>query len=247
MYNGTCPGNNCSINNSGGETIAINGIQYNSYSTDNKYEGYKYGGASGVASTSRVQATTNETNSTIKTAIDNWYATDINGTGYTNMIVDNIFCNDRQLRSEVGGAATGTGFGSSETWYAGYYRLVTNKTPTLKCGLKNDRFTVSDTAKGNGALTYPVGLITADELTLGGITFNVKNLDNYLQNNMNYWTMSPLAYEFITFGFYIDASGRLAQDVVDYIMAGARPIINLSSTVKITGEGSISNPYKVIS
>ncbi len=244
IYNGTCPGNECLINSNRSE-IDIIKTAYNAVGgLENKYVGYMYGGAAGVASTSREQATTNETSSTIKTAIDNWYATNINGTGYANSIVDNIFCNDRQLQSEVGGPATGTGFGGITTYYSAYYKLVTTKNPTLKCSLKNDRFTVNDNIKGNKALTYPVGLITADEISLAGLKHETQNLDNYLINKGHYsWTMSP---KYNNAMHVIGADGSLGGFSNNLTWGGVRPVINLSSTVKIMGDGSISNPYKIV-
>ncbi|MFA7121659.1 MAG: hypothetical protein WC277_09265, partial [Bacilli bacterium] len=165
IYNGTCPSGTCTINTTGTAT-QMGTSAFNSSYNDNKYVGYMYGGAAGTASTSRAQATTNETSSTVKTYLDTWYSTNILNTDYEDYISDTLFCNDRQLESEVGGAATGTGFGTSETYYAAQYRLYITKTPSLKCGLKNDRFTVSDTVKGNGALTYPIGLLTPDETAI---------------------------------------------------------------------------------
>ena len=197
IYNGTCPNNSCTINSTGTSTQmgtkAYNSTIYN----DNKYVGYMYGGAAGVASTSREQATTNETNSIIKTYLDTWYNTNINLKGYASYISDTLFCNDRQLQSEVGGPATGTGYGTSATNYATYNRLYYNytKAPDLKCDLKNDRFTVDDTTVGNGALTYPVGLLTADEGAAGGIVTGLSSLQNYLFTAKTYWTLSPYKYE----------------------------------------------------
>lgn len=53
-----------------------------------------FGGLNGVASTSRTQAVTNETSGKYKTAVDNWYNTNILGKPFESKIVDNIFCND---------------------------------------------------------------------------------------------------------------------------------------------------------
>ena len=54
----------------------------------------------------------------------------------------------------------------------------------LTCLQKNDAFTVNDTFKGNGALTYGIGLITADEVVLGGgwslLDLSLKNYHYYL-------------------------------------------------------------------
>ena len=60
---------------------------------------------------------------------------------------------------------TGLGYGTQYTAYGAHVRMMgyTGTTPTFKCPQKNDAFTVNDTSKGNGALTYSIGLITADE------------------------------------------------------------------------------------
>lgn len=66
IYNGTCPNNICTINGFG-TNQTIGKSVFNNHYLDAKYVGYMYGGAPNVPSTSREQATTNETNSTIKT------------------------------------------------------------------------------------------------------------------------------------------------------------------------------------
>ncbi|MDD2409793.1 MAG: hypothetical protein PHD03_03640, partial [Bacilli bacterium] len=192
------------------------------------------------------QATTNETNSTIKTYLDNWYGANIHNTKYKDYISDTLFCNDRQLQSEVGGAATGTGFGHSATNYASYYRLNTNKTPSLFCGLKNDRFTVSNVSIGNGALTYPVGLITIDELSLAGMVYNISNSTNYLYTNQCNWSMSPYCKgsSSTAYVWFVLPSGDLRDLDVDETCE-VRPTINLKPNTIVTGYGDPTNPYVV--
>ena len=246
IYNGTCPNNNCTINSTGTIT-QIGTSAFNTNYNDAKYVGYMYGGADGVASTSRTQATTNETNSIIKTYLDTWYSNNILNTNYKDYISDTLFCNDRQLQSEVGGAATGTGFGTSGTFYAAVYRLADNKTPSLLCGLKNDRFTVSDVSTGNGALTYPVGLITADEIALAGMKEYTNNSTNYLYTNQIYWSSSPFSatsggYVFV---WYVYSPGYLYNDEAVDDVYGVRPGVNLKSNTKIVGTGTPSSPYIV--
>ena len=243
IYNGTCLDNSCTINSTGADT-QIGTSAFNTNYNDAKYVGYMYGGADGTASISRAGATTNETSSTIKTAIDTWYASNILNTDYEDYISDTLFCNDRQLQSEVGGAATGTGFGTSETNYATYYRLNTNKTPSLLCGLKNDRFTVSDESIGNGALTYPVGLITADELMLAGM--NTANATNYLYTNQHWRSLSP--YYMSSSGtarvWNVGSPGYLFDSGVNNV-SGVRPVVSIYSETRVTGTGTSSDPYIV--
>jgi len=193
-----------------------------------------------------MQATTNETSSTIKTAIDTWYLNNIYNTEYEDYISDTLFCNDRQLQSEIGGAATGTGFGTSITYYASYYRLYTNKTPTLKCGVQNDRFTVSDESIGNKDLTYPVGLMSADEISLAGLVSGIVNYTNHLYTQQNYWSLSPYYFDSSTARVWrVNSSGFLSYEYV-LNTCGLRPVVSLASTTKITGgSGTSTNPYIV--
>ncbi|MFA7120140.1 MAG: hypothetical protein WC277_01530 [Bacilli bacterium] len=206
-----------------------------------------FGGALGEASTSRVQATTNETNSTMKTYLDTWYSTNILNTEYEEYISDTLFCNNRQLQSEVGGAATGSGFGSSETYYAAYYRLYTNKTPSLKCGLKNDRFTVDDENIGNGDLTYPIGLITEYEGALAGMKSYESNSTNYLYTNKIWYSFSPCRASFGGDASVctVKSVGPLSDSRVNNAF-GVRPGVSIHSETRVTGTGASSDPYKVV-
>ena len=246
IYNGTCPGNTCTINTTG-TTTQIGTSAFNTNYNDNKYLGYMYGGAAGTASTSRAQATTNETNSTIKTYLDTWYANNILNTDYEDYISDTLFCNDRQLQSEVGGAATGTGFGTSETFYAALQRLYFAKSPNLKCGLKNDRFTVSDTVKGNGALTYPIGLLTPDETAIAGLKNGTSNYTNYLHTNQYWWTLGPSLWSIgYANAWFVNSSGYLSRGYDVDNGGGVRGVLNLKSETQITGTGTTSDPFKVV-
>ena len=61
--------------------------------------------------------------------------------------------------------------------------------------IKNDQFTVTEgTTIGNGALTNPVGLLTADAASMAGLIYNgtedVIN-PNYLYTNQYWWSLTP--------------------------------------------------------
>jgi len=257
IYNGTCPNNSCIINTTGistqiGEsafnTHISTAIWNTTYYYDNKYMGYMYGGAAGEASTSRMQATTNETSSTIKIYLDNWYLTNIQNKGYHSYISDTLFCNDRQLEGEleVVGYFTGTGFGTSNTAYAAPQRLANTKNPNIKCAQKNDRFTVSDTVKGNGALTYPIGLLTPDETAIAGLKFNASNFTNYLHTNQYWWTLGPGLWSVgIAYAVCVYSHGSLIIYNVSN-GGGARGVLNLKSETQVTGTGTTSDPFKVV-
>jgi len=234
IYNGKCLDELCETTN---EDIITS--SYNLNFDDNKYVGYMYG----ELSDTRENAVKNEIESTIKETLDSWYETNLLGNEYETYISNTLFCNDRRLQSEIGGEETGLGFGKENTIYAANYRLNTNKTPNLKCGALNDRFLISEKLP---LIKYPVGLITADETSFAGLISSTDNLTNYLKTSYDWWTLSPYSFEEeLAKVIYISSSGSLLNNNVNSIY-GVRPIINLKDDVKITGAGSVSDPYIII-
>ncbi len=67
----------------------------------------------------------------------------------------------------------------------------------LTCLQQNDAFTVNDTSKGNGALTYPVGLLSMDEVVLAG-GWKEDNKGYYLYSGEYWWTSSPNRFDFFS-------------------------------------------------
>ena len=225
------------------ERFIKTGQAYNSNYNDNKYVGWMYGPAGTTASTSKAQAQTNTADSTIKGVVDAWYKTNIEDAGYGSAVSDITFCNDR--------STTGVGYGSAATNYGAYARMrvgfngYTGATPTFKCPQKNDAFTVNDTSKGNGALTYPVGLITADEIVAAGSgKYRTTNTSYYLYRGLGYWSLSPYNYSNACV-FIVSNSGTLSSNNVTGSGAVA-PIINLSYEYASTliGDGTMENPYQ---
>ena len=232
------------------------GQVYNTNSNDNKYVGWMYGPTGTTASTSKVQAQTNTADSTIKGVVDAWYKTNIVDKGYGNAVSDTLFCNDRSTpgKTTTGWSSdTGLGYGSHATGYGATARTkVWNSVasaPTFKCPQKNDAFTVNDTSKGNGALTYPVGLITADEIVAAGSgKYNTANQSYYLYRGSGYWywSLSPFYYGGGAFVFVVDASGNLNGAYVYSAGGAVAPVINLSAEYVKTlrGTGTTTDPYQ---
>ena len=186
---------------------------------------------------SKEVAQTNINDSTIKTYLDNWYKTNISGTENEQYLADNIFCNDRSFASNN----SGTGAGVSETYY-NWGDWHASKS-TLKCPQRNDAFTVSDTTNGNGALTYPIGLITTDEAVLAG-GWSAANNGYYLYSGSRYWTSSPEAFR--TLSAVVSDVGLKGFDGSGYVynIGGVRPVLNLSLDVLQNGDGTMNNPYQ---
>ena len=192
-------------------------------------------------------------NSAIKQAIDKWYA----GTTLkdNDLIADQIFCNDRSASTSAV-AYLSTNYTTLTSWnstgtayyYGAYGRLSKSKSPVLTCTVDGDRFTVNKiNGKGNSALTYPVGLITADEVAMAGGKPGSDNNTYYLYTNQDYWLGSPYSFSSslaCAFEFYVSSSGFLDSNYVA-INYGARPVVSLSSKAKLSGNGTYSNPYTV--
>ena len=139
-----------------------------------------------------------------------------------------------------------SGKSTANTYFKGYRRYL-NHTPSLICpNASNDLFTVSN-EDGNQALTYPIGLITVDELMLGGLADGYLNRLSYTYSS-TYWTMSPSAF---------DVTSVAAHELVAYSAGyaghgsvtsalGVRAVINLKADTPITkGIGTANDPFVV--
>ena len=187
---------------------------------------------------------TDEYDSTIKTKIDSWYKTNIQDKNYSTYLTDNLFCNDRSITS-------GDGFSLNQTtFYGAYTRNYNNKTPSLKCPRKLDQFTVtSGTTLGNGELTYPVGLLTADEVAFAGGKAEYDNKEYYLATGQYYWLGSPSdfhSWAAFANGWSVASAGYLYPWRGVSASISVRPVINLKATTLISeGNGTTTNPYIV--
>lgn len=190
---------------------------FNPNSRNNMHVGFKY-------TENQVHGT--GTNSTILEQLETWYNKTIGlNSVYSNKIDINAgFCNDRTPH-------TGSGLGETSTFYAAYNRLDSNKNPTLLCSNSKDIFKTN------------IGLITADEVAMGGMVFkSLPNTNSYLYTGDAYWTMSPY-YCPSTNVFYVDS--YLSRNGVDGKF-GIRPVINLKAdTTFVSGNGEATTPFVV--
>ena len=214
---------------------------FNSSYNDNAYVGYMYG-QTGASTYAAAHANTND--STIKAYIDNWYKTNIVGTTNEQYLADNVFCNDRSFAQNNSGTGTGTIL-TYYRWYNGPWESNGYNTKMmLTCFQKNDAFTVSDITKGNGALTYPVGLLSTDEVVLAG-GWNVSNSGYYLYSGQAWWAFSPYDsrdgadVRSVYSGGYAHDYDSVSSDF------GVRPVLNLKAEAIKYGDGTASNPYRL--
>lgn len=196
----------------------------------------------GIGNTTYSTTHSNINDSIIKDVLDNWFEINIYDTPYYNFVSDAIYCNDRSLYS-------GSGNSKDETTYSGYNRL-NNRAPTLKCNQENDRFSVENNINNistNGKLLYPVGLITSDEVIYAGSSGT--NCGYYLNIGTYFWTMTPAQFTSTQNGAVLLASQYMLDGwdggIISYTGGGARPVISLKSSITITGDGTINNPFVV--
>ena len=212
---------------------------YNSSGQNSMYIGYMYGTTGSLANNR-----TNENSSTIKTFIDNWYAN--NMTSYTKYLSTTaVYCNDREVGSGTY-SATGASFN-----YAAYTRLRTNKTPTYDCTETSDAFSVNNTS---AKLTYPIALMTADEISYAGgrdieiapMWYSTNSLLESSTGSTYWWLLSPYDWSDGAGVFIVDGSHGILSDGSAKSTYGVRPVVSLKSCVKINGgDGSASNPYPI--
>ena len=254
IYAGTsAPDNNTKVvmtesaNNSGYIRATSAGMsKFNQKRDSAEYVGYKY--------TIGEQHGTSQS-SGIKTYLDNWYAnyTNLNSTG--TKITDQIYCNDRTAStSEVAYSTTNyttlTSWNSTGTtyYYGAYGRIVKDNNPMLTCAVDSDRFTVNKiNSKGNGTLTYPVGLITADEVAMAGGKFGSSNENSsyYLYTNQYYWAgSSSICNGSSSIDLVVGDDGSLGSGRIA-VNRGVRGVVSISSESKLLGSGTYNDVYTV--
>ena len=242
--------------------------KFNSSYNDNAYIGLMYGTA-GASSYAETHANTNA--STILTNLNKWYTNVLSKqTNFKDsQLADTIWCNDKSVVTDRTfnpfwwALGTNYGYAKNVNYYSATKRLVQASSetaggtgPSLICpndnnGGKLSKFTVSDTEYGNGNLDKKIGLLTADELALAGYASGLQNSTTYLQENAtDYWWWSLSPSDFNGSGAFVwdvgGSIGNFGDGSVDYT-DGVRPSISLKSTTNVTGDGTSSSPYKIVS
>ena len=172
----------------------------------------------------------NKNDSAIKKVVDAWYEN--NMINYTDKLEDTIYCNDRS-NTDLGSWSL-----SKQTTGDSFKYKNNDVTYSLFCENINDRFTVN-ISNGNGALTYPVGLLSAPEAHLA--TKDVEAKKHYLYTGYGIWLQSPVLYQriLIQSTLYDTVSQGTAMASI-----GVKPVISLKpGTIVFSGNGSYTKPY----
>ena len=254
----TCSGTNANL-------VCSRLVQINSRTSSTAVSGYYITYSPDYltnSSITKADVEKNEQDSTAKKQIDLWYQNKFrnnlnNGKSVTTYLADSPFCNDRTISDTytngsytLSNSYTSGYLLTANSYYQARRRLMNAEDPyksaTLLCN-KNDNFSVVETANANGKLTYPIGLITADEVALAGGKYNDKNENYWLRTNGYFWTMTPSRY-MVTHAYarmlYVTKEGFMYSSNVSPDFWGLRPVINLLSNTQISGgDGTATNPY----
>ena len=240
LYHGTSPETQNAY-------IGDSEIAFNENYNDSMYVGYKYG-TSGSLENNRL----NTNDSTIKKTIDTWYKDNL--VSYTKYLSTTaVYCNDRELGS---GTYSATG---NQFYYVGYTRLGANKNPSYNCTNEYDAFSVNNT---KAQLTYPIALMTADEISYAGGVW-IKNAATWyylnskgsasIKNGQNeWWLLSAASWDTDKSSVVFkvsssqDRKAQFGAQSVQYKLH-VRPVISLKKDVLYkSGDGSPTSPYEVV-
>ena len=219
----------------------------------------------------------NSNNSTIKGTVESWYnGNNSNLRNFTSILEPNAgFCNDRLVRSAQNGTSvpstlrpvgstSGTG---TNAYFAGNQRNLYNSSsmpPGLGCSRVGttaptrstvDVYSTSTTNGGNGQLSYPIALITADELSFAGAGSQTANQgsaysgSSFVRSGNSFWTMTPsyrsTSNSRATMMIFSYSSGYLNSASM-YTSYDVRPVISLKEgTLAVEGTGTAADPWVV--
>ena len=119
--------------------------------------------------------------------------------------------------------------------YNAYTRIITNEIPTFNC-------------LGTSFISR-IGTLTVDEIVYAGALYDEENTNYYLYNSEieNLWWTSSLARKDNSsiYPFLVSPNGSLTESVASTLYRGVRPVINLSRNTKVSGSGTLTDPYNV--
>ena len=120
--------------------------------------------------------------------------------------------------------------------YAPYTRLITNNIPSFNC--------LGDNYSGK------IGILTADEVVYAGANFKNENKSYYLYNSdiKNIWWTSSLAKADKNnfYPFSVNINGKIVSDTTGMLYRNIRPSINIVRKTMVNGDGTLDNPYEII-
>ncbi|MBQ9833988.1 MAG: hypothetical protein IJO33_02215 [Bacilli bacterium] len=159
-------------------------------------------------------------NTNIAASLKEWY--DANLFQYESYIYEGKYCYDSELSTDG-------------RIYTAYNRIFVAQLPAFNCE--------------SNIITSKVGLLSLDEALYAGLGTNSANKTNYLYNekNSDWWTMTSAQLDGENYyPFVIKNDGSISNNTNGNNPKGVRPVINLSFSLKIEGDGTKDNPYRIL-
>ncbi len=159
--------------------------------------------------------------------LDNWYKNNIQAKGLEKYIVSTNYCNDASFTKD-----------KNTYQFGAYTRVALNHSPSIICPTNTSGF--------GGDYNRKVGLLTADEIAMAGGAFNTNNQKYYLYNGENYFTISPSHHvNSRMYLFIVNNNGSITTAQTNTTF-GVRPTITINGTIFVNGNGTINNPYTIV-
>lgn len=178
--------------------------------------------------------------STSLTNLETWYKAKLEP--YNDKLADVIWCNDKKVASSSSEIIS---FALKGRFQTGASMICNDDV----MGGKLNKYTVNDTTNGNGDLTYPIGMLTADEIAFAGGSVTGQTSTFYISENASLasWTLTPVEWS--------SSDGSLTAIITGsqfgYMYSAVfnnhyiRPSIALKGNVGVSGSGSASDPFVV--
>lgn len=189
------------------------------------------------------------TPSDIKTLLEEWYINNLSK--YNSIIAESRFCN------AVGSNSTISYNSNSNiilvvaepvvpTYFNSYNNIITNSSPNFMCSNNSSSY---PSGYIGGEYKLKIGLLSADEISYAGLTYNVSNIKSYLNKNNDYLLMSPSHTGDNVNKYYmfsVNDTGSLINIAHPTDLMSILPVINLNADIPYTtGDGTKDNPYVV--
>ena len=205
--------------------------------------------------------TFDDSESEIKKSVEKWYSTNL--INYDNYISKNaIYCDDKDYKifeisvvKEFNSFIRVSGLSGQNptTWESIYNGKIL---PSFNCSSIESQYTSKLSNFGNKQLNYPIGLITADEISFIGGRFGEINTSSWFyKNSVNgpiikdnpWWTMSSAGWNSAnSYSMALYLNGLLHGPNVQE-KKGIRPVISIKGdNIWKSGDGSSSNPYEIV-
>ena len=204
--------------------------------------------------------TFDDSESEIKKSVEKWYSTNL--INYDNYISKNaIYCDDKDYKifeisvvKEFNSFIRVSGLSGQNptTWDSIYNGKIL---PSFNCSSIESQYTSKFSNFGNKQLNYPIGLITADEISFIGGRFGENNtISWFYKNSVNgpiikdnpWWTMSSAGWNSAnSYSMALYLNGLLHGPNVQE-KKGIRPVISIKGdNIWKSGDGRATNPYEI--